>query len=71
MSESPFIVALKFSFQTPTDLYLVTDYMSGGELFWHFAEGRPIQRATGKILRRGADSGPWNIYTSTTSSTET
>ena len=32
---SPFIVALKFSFQTPTDLYLVTDYMSGGELFWH------------------------------------
>lgn len=31
----PFIVGLKFSFQTPTDLYLVTDYMSGGELFWH------------------------------------
>ena len=43
---SPFIVGLKFSFQTPTDLYLVTDYMSGGELFWHlqkegrFPEGR-------------------------------
>ncbi|KAI5964781.1 SCH9 [Candida pseudojiufengensis] len=32
---SPFIVGLKFSFQTPTDLFLVTDYMSGGELFWH------------------------------------
>lgn len=32
---SAFIVNLKFSFQTPTDLYLVTDYMSGGELFWH------------------------------------
>lgn len=34
-TDSPFIVGLKFSFQTPTDLYLVTDYMSGGELFWH------------------------------------
>jgi len=39
--DSPFIVGLKFSFQTPTDLYLVTDYMSGGELFWHLQkEGR-------------------------------
>ena len=38
---SPFIVSLKFSFQTPTDLYLVTDFMSGGELFWHLQkEGR-------------------------------
>ena len=40
-SDSPFIVGLKFSFQTPADLYLVTDYMSGGELFWHLQrEGR-------------------------------
>lgn len=40
-AESPFIVSLKFSFQTPADLYLVTDYMSGGELFWHLQrEGR-------------------------------
>merc|ERR1711881_812926 len=43
-TESPFIVGLKFSFQTPTDLYLVTDYMSGGELFWHLQkEGRFIE----------------------------
>ncbi len=41
MAESPFIVGLKFSFQTPTDLYLVTGFMSGGELFWHLQkEGR-------------------------------
>ena len=41
MTHSPFIVGLKFSFQTPNDLYLVTDYMSGGELFWHLQkEGR-------------------------------
>ena len=33
--ESPFLVGLKFSFQTDQDLYLVTDFKSGGELFWH------------------------------------
>jgi serine/threonine protein kinase SCH9 len=46
-TSSPFIVSLKFSFQTPTDLYLVTDYMSGGELFWHLQrEGKfPESRA--------------------------
>ncbi|KDB22698.1 AGC/AKT protein kinase [Trichophyton interdigitale MR816] len=44
MTDSPFIVGLKFSFQTPTDLYLVTDYMSGGELFWHLQkEGRFLE----------------------------
>ncbi|KAI9704347.1 MAG: hypothetical protein M1836_007209 [Candelina mexicana] len=44
MADSPFIVGLKFSFQTPTDLYLVTDYMSGGELFWHLQrEGRFLE----------------------------
>ncbi|TFK27061.1 AGC/Akt protein kinase [Coprinopsis marcescibilis] len=31
----PFLVGLKFSFQTDMDLYLVTDFKSGGELFWH------------------------------------
>lgn len=34
-ANSKFIVGLKFSFQTPENLYLVTDFMSGGELFWH------------------------------------
>ncbi len=33
--DSPFLVGLKFSFQTDTDLYLITDFKSGGELFWH------------------------------------
>lgn len=41
LTDSQFIVGLKFSFQTASDLYLVTDYMSGGELFWHLQkEGR-------------------------------
>ncbi|KAH9179804.1 Pkinase-domain-containing protein [Lactarius sanguifluus] len=33
--DSPFLVGPKFSFQTDSDLYLVTDFKSGGELFWH------------------------------------
>ncbi|KAI9329410.1 kinase-like domain-containing protein [Obelidium mucronatum] len=32
---SPFLVGMKFSFQTPEKLYLVLDYMNGGELFYH------------------------------------
>ncbi|KAJ3051632.1 hypothetical protein HK097_007356 [Rhizophlyctis rosea] len=32
---SPFLVGLKFSFQTPEKLYLVLDYCNGGELFYH------------------------------------
>ncbi|KAK5062936.1 hypothetical protein LTR84_005012 [Exophiala bonariae] len=40
-TNSPFIASLKFAFQTPSDLYLVTDYLAGGELFWHLQkEGR-------------------------------
>ena len=34
-ADSPFIVGLKYSFQTPTDLFFVTGFMSGGELFNH------------------------------------
>jgi serine/threonine protein kinase SCH9 len=49
MATSPFIVGLKFSFQTPTDLYLVTDYMSGGELFWHLQKEGRFQEARAKF----------------------
>lgn len=49
MTASPFIVGLKFSFQTPTDLYLVTDYMSGGELFWHLQREGRFQEARAKF----------------------
>jgi len=49
MTHSPFIVGLKFSFQTPTDLYLVTDYMSGGELFWHLQRESRFQEDRAKF----------------------
>lgn len=32
---SPFIVPLKWSFQSETKLYLVLSYVNGGELFHH------------------------------------
>ncbi|RKO97490.1 Pkinase-domain-containing protein, partial [Caulochytrium protostelioides] len=35
----PFLVGLKFSFQTVEKLYLVLDYMNGGELFFHLQQG--------------------------------
>ena len=34
-ASSPFLVGLRHAFQTPTKLYLVLDYMHGGELFYH------------------------------------
>lgn len=33
--ESPFLVGLHYSFQTPGKLYFVMDYINGGELFFH------------------------------------
>ena len=33
----PFIVGLKYSFQSPDKLYMVMDYLSGGELFHHLS----------------------------------
>ena len=33
--ESPFVVSLKFAFQTPEKLYMVMDFVNGGELFFH------------------------------------
>ncbi|KAJ7724836.1 kinase-like domain-containing protein [Mycena metata] len=36
--QSPFLIGLKFSFQTDTDIYLATDFRSGGELIWHLQQ---------------------------------
>jgi serine/threonine protein kinase len=36
--DHPNIVSLKYCFQTTTHLYMVMDYISGGELFYHLGE---------------------------------
>ncbi|CCH46391.1 Serine/threonine-protein kinase [Wickerhamomyces ciferrii] len=39
--DNPFIVPLKFSFQSPEKLYFVLNFINGGELFYHLQkEGR-------------------------------
>lgn len=39
--QSPFIVSLKYAFQTENKLYMILDYFTGGELFFHLkTEGR-------------------------------
>ncbi|KAI9671087.1 MAG: hypothetical protein M1831_005173 [Alyxoria varia] len=44
---NPFIVPLKFSFQSPEKLYLVLAFVNGGELFHHLQNERvfPVNRA--------------------------
>lgn len=34
-NQNPFLVGLKFAFQTPEKIYLVLDFVNGGELFYH------------------------------------
>ena len=33
--EHPFILKLRYAFQTPYTLYMIFDYMNGGDLFHH------------------------------------
>eukprot|EP01084_Bolivina_argentea_P209337 356591_1 len=43
--ENPFIVSLRYSFQSDAKLYMVLDFFNGGELFFHLKnEGRFSQK---------------------------
>lgn len=35
IKDKPFLVSLHYAFQSPSKLYLVLDYVQGGELFTH------------------------------------
>ena len=45
--QHPFIVCLRYAFQSPDKLYLVTDYYNGGSLFYHLRKAKnfPVERA--------------------------
>jgi serine/threonine protein kinase len=45
VAEHPYIVQLKFAFQSPTRLYLILEYVPGGELFFHLARLRLFPEA--------------------------
>ncbi len=36
--QHPFIVRLHFAFQTKDKLYMILDYVNGGELFFHLKQ---------------------------------
>ena len=38
VNDSPFLLHLYFSFQTPKKLYLVTDFLAGGDMFFHLSK---------------------------------
>jgi len=48
-ASSPFLVGLKFSFQTPDKLYLVLDYMNGGELFYQLQKETAFSEVRAKF----------------------
>ena len=33
--DHPFIMKLRYAFQTPTDAYLIMDFLQGGDLLFH------------------------------------
>ena len=44
----PYVLCLRYAFQTPTKLYMITDYCPGGELFFHL---KKLQRFTERMMR--------------------
>jgi serum/glucocorticoid-regulated kinase 2 len=47
--KSPFLVNLRYAFQTPEKLYLVLDYCSGGELFFWLRQHRRFSQPRVKL----------------------
>ena len=45
----PFLVHLRFAFQTPTKLYLVMDYCNGGELFFHLKQAGRFEEPRARL----------------------
>lgn len=48
--DHPLLLKLRFAFQTPEKLYLVTDYCQGGELFFHLKRLRRISLSMVRFL---------------------
>jgi len=47
--EHPFLMKLRFAFQTKEKLYLVLDYVKGGELFFHLKNNRRFSEEVAKL----------------------
>ncbi|XP_013115058.2 chromosomal serine/threonine-protein kinase JIL-1 [Stomoxys calcitrans] len=49
IQQSPFLVGLHYAFQTDSKLYLVLDYVSGGELFTHLYKAEHFPESTVRV----------------------
>jgi len=47
--DHPFIVSLRFAFQTHDKLYMIVDYFTGGELFFHLRTGGAFSEERGRF----------------------
>ena len=41
INDSPFLLHLHFAFQSPNKIYLITDFLAGGDLFFHLSKKIP------------------------------
>jgi serine/threonine protein kinase len=49
MLSHPFTVRLYYAFQTPVKLYLIMDFVEGGELFYHLAKVKRVDEMTAQF----------------------
>ena len=52
MVDHPFLLTLRFSFQTDEKLYMLTDYCPGGELFFHLKNMRRFTEGMVRFYRQ-------------------
>merc|ERR1719161_2763380 len=48
-NDHPFLVRLRYAFQTKTKLYVLTDFYSGGELWYHLRRRGTFTEAAAKF----------------------
>ena len=62
----PFIVSLRFAFQSETKLFLVMDFLSGGELFFHLRNRGVLKESEARFYMAEMILGMYmynNLYT--------
>jgi serine/threonine protein kinase len=60
--DHPFLLKLRYAFQTPTKLYLVMDYLTGGELFFHLKNARRFKEDRARFYAAEIASGLGHLH---------
>ena len=47
--DHPFVLNLHYAFQTPDCLYIITDYINGGDLFFHIKKNGHLSEKVAKF----------------------